>query len=368
MVIGIDARFAIKSRRGIGNYSLNLINNLKKIDRVNTYILYTDSPDNGVLPNSGNFKVKILKALNYVIWEQILLPYHLRRDNINIMHCLGNTGPILLPQKVKLILTLHDIMFLKDDLRVYNLFDFLAKQYRSFIVKKIINNVYHIITVSEFSKNDIINFFNIAPSDITVTWESYNESLIKEKFKQRLESQPYILCLGANDPRKNTIMAIEIFDGLIKKGYNGKLIIIGFKNWTNSKAHKLVKNMNLLNQVIFRDYITDADLMAYYKFATLFLYPSTYEGFGIPPLEAMACGCPVVASNITSIPEITLDSALLVFPLLKDNFINACFEIIQNDKIKQQLIKKGLKRVTTFSWLKMSKQTLNIYKKISENS
>lgn len=366
MIIGIDARFAIKSRRGIGNYSLNLLRYLQKLDKKNNYILYINELDlNNVLPNGENFKVQIIKPSNFILWEQVMLPYYVKRDNLNILHCLGNTAPLWLPRNLKLIVTLHDIMFLKDNIKVAGIYNLLGKVYRSFIVKKIINKVTRLITVSKFSKQDIITNLNLSGNKINVIWESYNEEYKILLTEMPLQVGKYILCLGANDPRKNTLMVIDVFADLVANGFDGKLIIIGFKNWENSPVYKLSIKLDIGEKVIFKDYIENDELVNYYRFATLFLYTSLYEGFGIPPLEAMACGCPVIASNITSIPEIVEDAALLVSPYSKKEIYNACIKIINDNFLRQILIEKGLKRVKVFSWEKMSIQTLNIYHELN---
>jgi glycosyltransferase involved in cell wall biosynthesis len=365
MIIGIDARFALKSRRGIGNYSLELINQLCREHPENTYILYVDQPDkNAVLPGLDNCSVKFLTPSNFIIWEQVILPYHLRKDNIDVLHCVGNTGPIWFSRHTKMVLTIHDVMFF-NNINVSGLYNFIGNMYRRHVVKRLIRKVSQIITVSHFSKKDIVKELGIDPDKIEVIWESYNEEYGKNKDLIPIENERYILCLGANDPRKNTNMIIEVFADLAKSDLVDKLVIVGFNSWQSSKAYKLAVDKKLADKIVFKDYISDNQLVNYYKFASLFLYVSLYEGFGIPPLDAMACGCPVVASDVTSIPEIVGEAGLLVSPYSKDEIYNACVELINDRSLREQLVAKGFERIKAFSWGKMSQDILDVYTQVN---
>lgn len=370
MKIGIDARFAISNRRGIGNYSLNLINNLSKLGTNHHFILYIDQVDkNKELPIAENIEVRLIKCKNYLIWEQILLPLYTNIDSVDLFHSLGNTGPLMLHPRINLVVTIHDVMFLQNNYKPESLYRIFGKLYSSIVVKSLtfFNKISKLITVSQFSKQDIIKSLKgISVNEIYVTLESYNESVFiaddMPLTNNMVGDMPYLLCLGASDPRKNTQMIIDVFIELVTEcGFNGNLVIVGFKGWNKSEIGLRMQNHKLLSRIIFFEYVSDLELKTLYQNALLFLYPSLYEGFGIPPLEAMACGCPVIASNITSIPEIVSDSGLLIDPYSRSEIVKSCLSIINSQTLRTLLVNKGFEHVKKFSWSKMTIETIEVY-------
>ena len=378
MIIGIDTRFAIKKRRGIGNYTLNLVQYLAKIDRENQYILYIDQPDlENLLPNSPNFLIKFLVPSNYLLWEQLRLPIQLIQDKVDIIHCTANTAPLFLPKKVHLITTIHDVMFLKDTTLIPQsdiLYQRLGRVYRSLVIKETINNSSQIITVSKYSKSDIWQHFpDVQQELIQTTYESADSAFkiledkhISENIKHKLGiSGDYLLTLGGTDLRKNTNLVIKAFAKLKKSNaIDENLVIVGIANWKKTEFYKLVCSLKLEKEVIFTDFISQYELVCLYNCATLFLYPSLYEGFGIPPLESMACGTPVITSNTTSIPEIVGDAALQIDPNSQEELEAAVYKLLVDHSLRDNLIQRGLARAKQFSWRRMAEETLDIYKSI----
>jgi glycosyltransferase involved in cell wall biosynthesis len=378
LIIGIDTRFALKKRRGIGNYTLNLVHQLAKIDKKNQYILYTDKPDyDNLLPNNYNFKVKPLFPVNYLLWEQKTLPEQLIKDGVNIVHCTANTTPILINKKIKLITTVHDVMFLKNvnvlpqsDI----LYQRLGRTYRSLVIKKTINLSSKIITVSKYSKSDILQHFpDVQEELIQITYESADSAFeiletehVNETIRDKLNiNNKYLLTLGGTDPRKNTKLVIKAFAKMKQeKEIDLNLVIVGIPNWKETEFYKLVCSLKLEKEIKFTDFISQNELVCLYNYATLFLYPSLYEGFGIPPLEAMACGTPVITSNTTSIPEIVGDAALQINPNSQEELEAAIIKLLRDDSLRNELIKRGFTRAKQFSWRKMAEETLDIYKSV----
>ncbi len=375
MRIGIDTRFAVRNRRGIGNYTLNLVQNLSRIDLKNEYILYTDRDDGDrVLPQKNNFRIKKISPLNYFIWEQIMLPLQAKRDGVDILHCTGNTAPILLNKKIKLLATIHDVMYLKDysDLpRSSSWYQRAGRLYRKAIVPIISRNLSMVLTVSDFSRNDIQHHLpNLKNECITVTHEAANGSYHRVDKKAALQTVnqkfgiegTYILTLGALDPRKNTELVIEKFIELKKENHiEAKLVIVGVPHWQQTKFYHIIQRSNLSADIIFTPFISEDDLVLLYNGATLFLYPSLYEGFGIPPLEAMACGTPVITSNTTSLPEVVADAAFLIDPRDGEELKQALQKLLIDEHLRNALITRGLEQVKKFSWLKMAAGTLQAY-------
>jgi len=377
--IGIDARFAVRNRRGIGNYTLKLIQNLAVMDSENKYILYVDREDSeNILPQNNNFKVSRLVPSNYFLWEQIALPIQAKKDAIDILHCTGNTAPIFLNKRIKLVVTIHDVMYLKDYYELpksQSIYQRIGRVYRRAIVPRTIRRLSKVLTVSEFSRRDIMKHLpHLKCEQIRVTYEAANESfkcidksVAFQKTKDMLGiEEGFVIALGAMDPRKNTASIIKTFIELKKERcIKEKLVVVGIPNWKNTVFYDIVLNSDLKEHIIFTDFISESDLVFLYNSSIVFLYPSMYEGFGIPILEAMSCGVPVITSNRTSIPEITGDCALLINPDDRDDIKKTLIRLLSDTNMRDELIKRGVKRAKEFSWKKMAKETIEIYKGIN---
>ena len=378
MIIGIDSRFAIKAKRGIGNYCLNLIANIAAIDNINQYILYVDQRDDDeVLPKQDNFLVKVLKPSIYPIWEQVSLPVQATRDKVDLLHCTGNTFPIWGRRQFKTVATIHDVMFLKEEFSSGSLYQFIGNKYRGLVVNRFSHTLDSIITVSKFSKQDILDTVkHLNPECIYCTYESYDplfDSLGNSTARAIVEKElgircPYILALGATEPRKNTRSIIKVFANLrkYKTNINYKLVITGIPERSHRIFQDSINFLGLQGDVILTDFISTRALVALYRCSTIFLYPSLYEGFGIPLLEAMASSTPIITSNITSMPEILGEAGVLVNPTDLMQLERALIKLLNDQSLRQELINKGLKRVKEFSWRSVAMKTLEVYNNFPE--
>ena len=378
MLIGMDARFAVSNRRGIGNYVLQLIRNLSKIDNMNRYILYVDNDDReNVFPKQENFRIRKLSPSNYILWEQISLPMWAKRDNVDILHCPGNTAPVYLDAQIKLVVSLMDVMYLKSFsvlAKSESLYQRMGRTYRKMLVPRIIERASKIITISNFSKDDILSHFQgLKHHQIVVTYLAVDDKFhlvdrndIKARIKAKLRIEgKYILSLGGSDPRKSTELVIEKFIELKDEGrIEEKLVIVGIPNWRRTKFCKMVKESRYSRDIIFTDFVAEGDLVLLYNGATVFLYPSLYEGFGIPPLEAMACGVPVISSDRTSIPEIVGDAALLINPTDGEELKKELTNVLNNESLRNELTTRGYKQPKKFSWRKTAEETLGVYESV----
>lgn len=375
MRIGIDARFAVRNRRGIGNYTLMLIQQLAEFDKINEYVIYIDRVDDQqVLPKQANFTVKILSPSNYLLWEQIALPLAVNKDKIEVLHCTANTAPLILSSQIRLISTVHDIMYLYNSNKMpqpKSMYQKMGKLYRKIMVPASFQRVDAIITVSHYSKLDIMSYFPALPEEkIFVTYEAANEkfrSVDKDAARKRITTEmgiigTYIFALAGADPRKNTETVIKNFIQLKAHRCIGhKLVLTGLPGWRNSKYYEIVRNAGMEDDIVFTGYISEEQLVDLYNCAEFFLYPSRYEGFGLPILEAMACGTPVITSNVTSIPEIAGDAAVLIEPTNKEQLNKAIVKMLDDGSLKNDMIKKGFEQSAKFSWRKMAIDTLAIY-------
>lgn len=377
-IIGIDARSALKERRGIGTCTLKLIQNLAQIDYKNQYILYVDNDDiKGLFPGKKNFVVKKLFPTNYILWEQISLPLALMKDKVDIMHFAGITASLFLGKSVKTAATIHDVTFLKDYsfLPASNIFyQRIGRIYRKYIVSLTINRFDEIITITEFSKKDILGHFpGLDPEKIKVSYLAADSEFHiqdKEKAAALIKNnigleEDYLMLLGGVDPRKNTEFVIRSYFTMRKRGFpKAKLVIVGLPNWKKTNFYSLVERSVFRDDVVFTDHIGDEFLVALYNCALVFLYPSLFEGFGLPLLEAMACGCPVVASNTSCIPEVAGDAGVYIDPYSDEDFISGIKRILDDTDLRKRCVENGRERVKKFSWMKMTQEILGIYRKL----
>jgi glycosyltransferase involved in cell wall biosynthesis len=381
--IGIDCRFVTRQpRRGIGNYSLNLVIALVELDPTIEYILYIAEPDvEGILPNLSNVTVRQLWPSIYPIWENVALPFAAHNDQLDVLHCLGNTAPIFVSSRVRLVLSIMDVMFLQTGEflpRPTTRYQKFGRLYRALLVPFVARLANKIITISEFSKKDILDLVSGVDEDqISVTHLScdlifLNESIGAGNSAGRIAEiihDPFVFCLGANDPRKNTVSLVRAYLRLLKQNnIPENLVISGYANWEKSESYRVVKEAGAESRVKFLDFITIDELAMLYRNAVVFVYPSLYEGFGIPILEAFSSGCPVIASNVTSIPEVGGDAALYFDPLTEDDIAQALVQVLSNSLLRKSLIAKGYERAKQFSWAETASKTLAIYKECIDES
>lgn len=381
MRVGIDARFITRyPRRGIGSYSLNLVAALVKLSPGIEFFLYISSPDEeGILPRTANVTVRRLSMPAYPLWEHIALPLAARQDRLDILHCLGNTAPFVMPSSVRIVLTLHDVMFLQSGEfvpRPVNRYQVLGRLYRRAVVPHCARSAAHVLTMSEYSRKDILQLVSgLDPACVSVTYQScnaiYKEATTSPQPVNEVISngRAYIFALGADDPRKNTLRLVKAYLDLLQKfGIAQNLVISGYSNWENSEAYRAVKSAGATDRVKFLAFVSLEELAALYRSALFFVYPSLYEGFGIPVLEAFSTGCPVLASNVTSIPEVGGDSVVYVDPLSEDQIGQAMYKLVQDAELRQSLIDRGHARALKFTWEETAKQTLSVYERCMRES
>ena len=370
MIIGIDASRANKPHKtGVEWYSYHLIEEFKKLDHKNQYFLYTNKSLRGDLGKCpSNFRECLLKwpiprswTIGRLSWEMKFGKY--RPD---VLFVPAHTLPLLNPKKS--IVTIHDIGF-EHFPEAYHWAD---KLYHKLIIKIIKHSASKIITVSEFTKQDIIQTYKISAEKIFVVHNGYDNKKYKpcpntrEILKNKYQIDfPYILFVGRLELKKNIPRLVEAF-GQFKLNHPEtkiKLVLVGTKGLTFPLVWEQIEKYHLQEEIIFPGWISDEDLPLFHSNAEVFAFPSLFEGFGIPVLEAMACGCPVVCSNTTSLPEVAGKSALMFNPQKTTEITQALEKVIFNQGLKSQLIAEGLKRAREFSWERSARETLNILEK-----
>ncbi|MEA3552988.1 MAG: glycosyltransferase family 1 protein [Campylobacterota bacterium] len=336
MKLLFDARVLThKNYTGVENYTKFILENLlKKID-INVVKFKTNN--------------KYLAHL----YNHFILPFY----NGKILFCPSNSAPFFVPKNKKLILTIHDVAFLIYPKNFSKLFQWYYRYLIPFNIKRSDK----IITISESSKKEIIRLFPNAKDKIIVIFLGIDK---KYKVLPTVVKKKQILYVGSINERKNLIGVIDAFDNLpIDLGYN--LVIVGnfFELFSLSeimkeKLQKAKKNKN----IVFKEGLDDKSLIYEYNISEIFIFPSFYEGFGFPPLESMACGTPVITSNISSMPEICGDSALYINPYDIKDITDKMEILIRNKDLQISLIHKGLHRVKQFSWNKVAEEHIKIIK------
>ncbi len=370
MKVGIDIRLlGWGNKAGICQYIYNLVSNILSLDSDNTYSLL--APLRGldkVWNIADQFLYRFPYRLSTLFLEKLSVPVELIMGKTDIFH-----GPcFFIPNHIfcKSVVTIHDLMFLRHP--EYLQPDSIA-HFRK-ITHASVNRSDAIITVSNSSKNDVVEMLKVPEEKIRVIYNGVASRFrpVKEKAKIEeikarygIQGQQYILFTGNIEPKKNIETLIRAYMELRNTTiYKYPLLIVGNKEWHFEAVWKVVQQLRAEKDIVFTDFVDDEDLPHLYSNAELFVFPSLYEGFGLPVIEAMACGVPVVSSNTTSIPEIANGAAILVDPLNAGEIAGAMYSILSDSKLKSRLVTKGLERAREFSWEKAARETLKLYHEI----
>lgn len=358
--------------------ALELIRNLQTIDAQNEYILFIKPDvDDSVIQESCNFKIVRLTGGFYPFWEQIALPKAAKAAGCQILHCTSNTAPIF--TSIPLVVTLHDIIYMESSyfrilMGTGSWYQKFGNIYRKMFVPKVVKMSRKIITVSHFEKKRIAQFFGMADSSRLVA--VYNG--VSEHFKivtdqdelKRVKERyhlpdHYFFFLGNTDPKKNTKGALKAFSDFLKQtGADMKLVMLDYDRQELDKLLYEIGDKGLIDKILLTGYVVNTDLPAIYCQSELFLYPSLRESFGIPMLEAMACGAPVITSNTSSMPEVAGDAAAIIDPFKPEEITAAMIRIHSDKKLRDTMIAKGLIQAAKFSWKAMAENVLTIYRQL----
>ncbi len=337
MTIGFDgSRAFLGERTGTENYSYQLLKALIKIDRKNRYIVYTR---------------KTIPWRRF--WTQGGLALQTFKDRLDVLFVPAHTLPLIKRPGLKTVVTVHDL----GSEYLPQMHQFKQRLYLSFMQRYQLNSATRIIAVSKVTKNDLVEKIGIDPKKIEVIYEGYD----KEKFKYQKSNSKYgkyFLFVGTVQPRKNLERIIKALAKL-----NDKLLIVGSRGWLSDEIYKLPKKLGIEDSVKFLGYVPDEKLPALYSGAAALVFPSLFEGFGLPILEAQACGCPVITSNISSMPEVAGKGAILVNPYSVDDIVKG-MERVAREGERVKLIKRGFENVKRFSWEKCARETLKVLENV----
>jgi glycosyltransferase involved in cell wall biosynthesis/GT2 family glycosyltransferase len=369
--VGINASKVFDVHTGVGRYTSNLCRSVLKTGGIKDYYFYTPG-------NMGNTIMTGIEGTHFekpmaskqnnmmrILWEQIVLPIYSRKDRLDLFHYTDHALSLLF-RKCPIIITIHDIAYL----RFPNLLNTSRRIYKKNILRISIKKADIIIADSYATKKDIIEYFGIREGKIRVIHLGVESRFrpinnVEEfRLKNNLPSK-MILNVGTLEPRKNVVSLIKAFKKLREKGLKDyKLVIAGEKGWLYKEIFKEAGHSDLKQEILFLGVVKDEDLPMLYNCADIFVYPSLYEGFGLPPLEAMACGMPVITSNTSSLPEVVGDAGIMVAPTDVNSLCEAMHSVLTNKELWNRMSNMGLERSKLFSWDNTVKKILEIYDEV----
>jgi len=415
--IGIDARLYGPIGKGLGRYTQELVDNIIKIDQENEYVIFLGKDNFDEFPCSDKRVKKVLAKVKwYTLAEQIIMPYLIMRARVDLMHFPHFNAPMFCPKKF--VVTIHDLILTKFPTKrattLAPLFYKIKNIFYKINIWTAIKRAQKVIAVSRYTKQEIIKYFKAKPSKIVVTYEGVanlakgRDSLFAAKLDDKDTllgyniDNPFLLYVGNAYPHKNLEGLIKVFsklrlsinnDLLIDKKFrkikenqttpnpslskeggdsqnlsNIKLVLVGKEDYFYKRVKQYAKdlgcNNNKNNFVLFPGYVPDIRLEVLYKKALVYVFPSFYEGFGLPPLEAMAKGCPVVSSNKTCMPEILGKAAIYFNPDNEDEMLKKIKKVIGDKDLRSDLVKKGRSQIKKFSFWEMARETWGVYNSV----
>jgi len=368
--IGIDFHLLSSKYQGSRTYLINIMHELMKIDRDNTYYICID--DKEKVPSldehveRDNFPLRKYYFKNPIFRLGINIPFIEYRDRLDIFHSQYISPAFSFAKE---IVTIHDILY-ETHPQFFTKF-FIARS--KFFIRISARRATKILTDSKYCKSQLINIYKIPEEKIeiingganTEKFNTLNKDRAKEYIYKKFKIRSFILNVGRLEPRKNQISLVKAFHYLLRTNkIDEKLVIIGPKDFHFKPIYQYILNNNLESSIFIFNTIGDYELLLFYKAASIFVYPSFAEGFGLPVLEAMACGIPVIASNSSSIPEVVGDSGILVNPHKLENLIDAIKTLLNRSSLRKELSEKAINRSKIFSWKSAALRTLKIYNEL----
>ena len=370
MRIGIEAqRVFRRNKHGMDYVVLQEIKELQKIDHKNEYFVFVAPGVDRCLKDTENVHIIVIGESFYPVWEQITLPRAAKKYNLDILHCTSNTAPIFC--NIPLVLTLHDIIFLEPrDKNNKSLYQNMGWLYRRKVVPKILEKCLRIITVSNFEKQNIIQKLSIPEKRMAMIYNGYNEWFkplrdVADIYKSYIEKPGYFFFLGNTDPKKNTERTLIAYSKYLEQSnIKRKLLMADLDKAYLDSIIERNHIDNIREQIVMPGYIVNSDLPYIYNSAFAFLYTSLRESFGIPLLEAMACGTPVITSNTSSMPEIGGKDAILINPENPEEITEKMLRLENDEEYYNRQKEIGLERANLFSWRKTAEQLLGLYETV----
>jgi glycosyltransferase involved in cell wall biosynthesis len=370
MKIGIESQRIFRDRKhGMDVVAMELIRQLQQIDRGNQYILFAKKgPDQRCIVETSNFRIELVKGLTYGDWEQLSLPAALGKHKPDLIHCTANTAPLNCP--VPLVLTLHDIIFLRETSFQGTAYQNFGNIYRRLVVPSAIRRARLIVTVSEEEKKIIVSNCKLDPARVVVVHNAVDERFgqtipaeSREEFRRRYSlPQGYILHLGNTAPKKNTLRMVHAYAEYSRLTKDPlPLVIVDYKRGLLHSHLKQINASHLLDKVFLPGYIPSAEMHMVYGGASIFVYPSLLESFGLPVLESMASGVPVITSDVPALREVGGEAAIYVDPESTSSIAAAMTALQSDGQRYQHLQVAGRERAALFSWRRSAEKLMDVY-------
>jgi glycosyltransferase involved in cell wall biosynthesis len=353
---------------GISRYIYHLLTQLRALNGDDSFTVFVGrQPVDAALAPTPRFRLKAVglptnRPAVRILWEQFLQPAALRRAGVDLLHSLAFAEPLL--WEGPSVVSFMDVSFL----RFPRAFNRCNRLYLTTMARAAVRRANHLLTISEQTRQDLLDLLGARPEQVTVTYCGVDDAFrphdpaAVSAFRARHElPEQFILYVGTLEPRKNVPRLLEAYARLRRQRAAPPLVLVGGRGWQHAAIDARLDALELGDAVRFLGYVPAADLPLCYNAAGVFVYPSLYEGFGLPPLEAMACGTPVVASNTSSLPEVLGDAALLVDPHDPAALADALASALSDTPLRQRLRAAGLARARQFSWQRMAEQTLAVY-------
>jgi glycosyltransferase involved in cell wall biosynthesis len=375
MKIGIEGqRLFRKKKHGMDMVALELVKNLQAIDHENEYCIFVKKDEDRCLEDTPNFRIIELESSPYPAWEQFVLPKAAVREGCDILHCTSNTAPVSCP--VPLVLTLHDIIYMESlslFRKGFTPYQKFGNMYRRLVVPRVVKTSKRIITVSEFERKRIAGFFHIGDEKLKAIYNGVSRHfkpvtdqalLAGIKAKYNLPDK-FFFFFGNTDPKKNTPGVLRALSMFLKESDEKiPLVMLDFDREVLDRMIAEIGDPDLHRYVQLTGYLPNTELPAIYSLCTIFLYPSLRESFGIPMLEAMSCGVPVITSNTSSMPEVGGDAALYIDPFKPEEITAAIRRMLGDKPLRDRLISAGFENARKYTWESMAENVLKLYREI----
>ncbi|PWT95434.1 MAG: glycosyltransferase family 1 protein [Blastocatellia bacterium] len=374
MRIAIDAHSVGTKLGGNETYASNLVEALAQIDNSNEYTLYvtTEEAYDRFTNRWTNFKVRSTRPHTPLIRIPLTLSAELRKNPVDVLH-VQFTAPPFCPCPV--IVSIHDLSFE----HLPHTFNRRSRTQLRLTVRRSARRAARILSLSEHTRRDIAETYRIDPAQITAippAAPSHYGPVVDEKELQRVRHTygiegEYVLSVGSIQPRKNLARLVRSYASLLAKYPGGrfpKLVLVGKCAWLYDETFRTLQETGINDSVILTGYVPESDLPALYSGCSAFVYPSFFEGFGLPPLEAMKCGAPVIVGNMTSLPEVVGDAALQVDPFDEKEIASAVEQIVNDQGLRDKLRVKGWARAEMFDWRETARRTLQVYEEVVQGS
>lgn len=368
MRIAIEAQRIFRpDKHGMDFVVLEQLREIQRTDTENEYYVIVAPGDDPCLQETERMHIIELKCPTYPLWEQVALPSIIRKLKPDLLHCTSNTAPIFCP--VPLLLTLHDIIYMeRRHSGSKSWYQRLGWHYRRLVVPRIVSHCRHIITVSETERSRIQAYFQLRDEDISVLHNGYSTQYCPSNadlsiVKQYVPEGKYIFFMGNTEPRKNTRRVLKAYKIYRQQSSSPlPLLISGLKEEELSQMLEEEKLQDLKPYLYYPGYLPGKDMPVLFCGAFVFLFPSLSEGFGIPIIESMACGTPVITSDISAMPEVAGEGAILIDPMNEKAIVDKILELESSSEFYNQQKIYGLKRAQKFSWKQNTKKLISIYK------